>query len=277
MNPAFREIGPGVVPHDGKLSITHDLSSRGNVARLVGGVIYVDLDQNNFYDPGEGRGGILVAASDGSKAVTWASGAYTLELKTANAVTLTVEFAGVRQAKPFPAGSDNLKFDWAIPPEVMRAVVDKLLAAVAKEADAKAPNHFRAAVALAMGARGLVLDDERAAKVKAAVGEVGDQLAAAQQAALAALDGDPKTCRKIVADQAKPYRGTAAAYWFKEAEMLSGAAQLVADFAKQAQRTPTQARTLTKQLEDARDGAKHGEFRARLEKLLAQARAAGPN
>ena len=37
MNPAFREIGPGVVPHDGKLSITHDLSSRGNVARLVDG------------------------------------------------------------------------------------------------------------------------------------------------------------------------------------------------------------------------------------------------
>jgi hypothetical protein len=277
ISPGFREIGVGALPHDGRLAVTHDFSNR-SAARLVGGVVYVDLDGNGSYDPGEGKGGVVIVAGDGSRCTTWASGAFTLELKSAGATVIGAEYNGQRQSRPLPAGSENVQFDWAIPQQAEFAAADKLLAAVEKETDPASPARFKAAVALAMGARGLLLDAARAEKVAAATGEVATALDAAQRTVRDALASDPAGVRKLVAEPLKTYRGTAAAEWFKEAELAATAAQSVNGFIQQAgaaKPAPSAARDLIRQLEGARDGMR-SEFRGRLDGLIARVRSYAP-
>src|SRR6185436_11272094 len=102
MNPAFREIGAGAVPVGKNLTITHDFSSRN--LRQAGGVIFRDANGNKFYDPGEGVGSVALESSDGGKGAAWKSGAYTLELKGNDEVTITATLNGLKYSKKFPAG-----------------------------------------------------------------------------------------------------------------------------------------------------------------------------
>lgn len=270
-NGGFREIGPGAVAHDGRLSVTHNFGMRG-VPRLAGGVVYVDLDRDGFYTPGEGRGGVTITASDGSKAMTWASGAYTLELTSNKPVVLVAEASGRRVDATQPAGSDNVKFDWIIPQEVDLAAADKLLAEVDKAKDAA---RFKAVVALHLGAARLCLDRERKDRVTALTGDVGTQLTAAQQAVRTALGS--ADFRKIANEQAKPYRATAAAAWFRHAEILNAAQATVTGFEQQAAtKAPPakQVRDLLAQLEQARDAMDDGDLRARVQSLIGKVQGA---
>ncbi|MEI6357688.1 MAG: hypothetical protein WCP53_11405, partial [Verrucomicrobiota bacterium] len=88
-NPVFREVGIGVIEGSrtvvrpgetntvGPQVVTLDFGSRSDLPPLVTGVAYYDLNGNQFYDIGEGVGGITVEVSDGdSFAVTTASGGY---------------------------------------------------------------------------------------------------------------------------------------------------------------------------------------------------------
>ena len=128
MIAAFREVGPGAVPNGSGLSVTHDFSSRD--VRMAGGVVYIDANGNNFYDPGEGLGQVTISSSDGAAVATWKSGAYELDLKGQKDVTLTATFGGEKFGPLFPSGKDNLKFDWAVPKDIPLKAADRLLEAV---------------------------------------------------------------------------------------------------------------------------------------------------
>ncbi|MBA3936684.1 MAG: CAP domain-containing protein [Planctomycetes bacterium] len=271
---SFREVGPGAVPNGRGLSVTHDLSSRG-AARLVGGVVYIDLDDDKFYSMGEGKDGVLITASDGSHATTWSSGGYALELKSAGPISLKAEYHGQQFTKTFPAAADNIGFSWVIAPQVETELCDKLLAALAKDADAASPAHTKAAIALAVAAPGLLVDAAHRDQVKAALGDTGDQLAAAQADVRSGFAGDAVAMRKLLADHGRTYRGTAAAAWFAEAEVAFNASQSVQGFLKQAvavKPAPSAARDLIKQLEGAREALRFGEFSGRLAGLVARVR-----
>ena len=272
-----REVGPGGVPNGGGLSVTHNLGSRGG-NRLAGGVVYVDLNGNGFYDLGEGKSNVTVSAADGSHVATWQSGAYSLELKSGGATALRIEYLGQSQSKQAVASPDNIGFSWAIPQQVEFDAADKLLAAVDKETDAASPARFKAVVALALTAPSLLIDAPRQEKVTAAIGDTGAQLAAAQQAVRSGFADEPATMKKLLAEHTKTYRGTAAQAWFKEAEMAYNAGLSVRGYLKQAatlKPAPSAERDLIRQLEGARDAFKVGEFASRVGALLAQVRGAG--
>lgn len=81
-NDAFKEIGIGVVNGTngtvGPQVVTQDFASPGD-ATFITGVVYEDLNANNFYDLGEGRSGVRIDV-DGSAyyAVSSDSGGYSL-------------------------------------------------------------------------------------------------------------------------------------------------------------------------------------------------------
>jgi len=274
INGGFREIGLGAVPHDGHLSTTHDLGS--HKGRVAGGVVYIDANGNNFYDIGEGLGNITISSSDGKEVKTWKSGAFVLELKGTQGVTLTADLDGEKFSKTFPAGTDNVKFDWIVPVEIPLKKADKLLAAVDAITDANSPKYFSALLALYMGAENLYVDAPRRSRIAELTKDVGPQLAAAQQTVLDALsDGDLSKFQKALADSRKAYRNTAADAWFSDAELFSRLKQGVENYEKQAAQTkpsPKDRKQFASLLEEA--GAKLATtyFKQELAALVAKTR-----
>lgn len=114
LRPELREIGTGRYARDHDFVFTEGFGDRKDPVRLVGGVVFVDKDQDGFYGVGEGVGGVTVKASDGSKAKTWKSGAYALELTTQDAVKLTFTRNGKTKVVDLPAGAVNAKVDWVL-------------------------------------------------------------------------------------------------------------------------------------------------------------------
>jgi Cysteine-rich secretory protein family len=82
----FREVGVGVVLGSsggsggvGPQLVTQDFGTVGGLVPFVTGVVYRDLNNNGFYDPGEGLGGVTVTiANVNSYAVTASSGGYSV-------------------------------------------------------------------------------------------------------------------------------------------------------------------------------------------------------
>jgi Cysteine-rich secretory protein family len=97
---SFREIGVGVVLGSnggsggvGPQLVTQDFGATGGLPPFVTGVVYRDLNNNGFYDPGEGVGGVTVTISNvSSYAVTASSGGYSVPV-TGNG-NYTVTFSG---------------------------------------------------------------------------------------------------------------------------------------------------------------------------------------
>jgi hypothetical protein len=229
MMGAHREIGPGGVPTPRGLSVTHNFGSRD--VRMAGGVVYIDANGNNFYDVGEGVGQATISSSDGSSVTTWKSGGYTLDLKGQREVVLTAVLGGEKFTKAFPAGRDNVKFDWIVPKEIPLKAADKLLDAVDKAKDT--PREFATLVALTVGAKNLYLDAERKARVQELTREVAAQLDGAQKTVLEALkDADSPGLRKVLDEERKAFKGTEADPWFQDAETIGKIKRGVANFQK---------------------------------------------
>jgi hypothetical protein len=258
INAGYREVGCSALPHgSGRFSVTHNFGSRrGN--RLAGGVIYFDRNGNNFYDIGEGIGGVKISV-EGASTATWKSGAYTLELKNDQAVTLTAEYAGQTFSKKFEPGKENLKFDWIVPEKIALEKADQLLSTFDKLTDPKTPAYFKAQVALAMGTRGLNVDAGRQNRIAELTGSVGAELDRNQQTVKDALKNiDLQTWSKTLSESRKLYGGTLAETWFREAEMVANLKVRVAGFEKAASQIPiqekkqfaTQLDSLEKQLTD---------------------------
>jgi hypothetical protein len=276
MNGDFREVGPGALPHDnGHLAVTHNFGGRD--ARFAGGVAYIDLNNNGFYDPGEGVGGVTIRSSDGPACLTWKSGAYALELKGRAAVTLVAELEGEKVQKSLAAGAENVKFDWKIPVEIPLRKADRLLAAVVKAGEPGSPAHAKAVVALAYETRGLYLDADRKAKVDELTKEVRPKLEAAQKEVLEAIQDPDATpgLSKFIADRRDPYRGTAAEPWFQDAELVARLRKGVKAFQKQAAAAPDpkavarERKQVSAMLEEAQKSMRTAFFRDQVKGLIA--------
>ena len=122
LNDNFKEIGTGV--EFGKFGVynasmvTEDFARTGT-ASFITGVAYDDRNDNNFYTPGEGRGGIKVSAVSTGTAtpvtvtdITGAAGGYDIAVAPG---TYKVTFSGGGLAAPVTqtvtVGSKNVKVD----------------------------------------------------------------------------------------------------------------------------------------------------------------------
>jgi hypothetical protein len=225
----FREVGPGGVPNGDRLSVTHDFGGRD--VRMAGGVVYIDVNGNSFYDVDEGIGQVTIMSSDGGAVTTWKSGAYELDLKGQKDVTLTAYLGGEKFSKTFPAGRDNIKFDWIVPKEIPLKAADKLLDAVEKAKEAT--RQFAALVSLYINTRNLYLDAERKKRVEELTKEVGPQLDSAEKTVSEALkEPEASTLKKIIDEQRRAYKGTEADSWFQDAETIAKLKRGVANFQK---------------------------------------------
>lgn len=230
----FREIGAASLPHGGKVSVTHDLADRRGPARLAGGVVFHDLNANGRYDPGEGRGGITISTPDGSASTTtWASGAYALELKNADAVTLKAVAGTASSERAFEAGSANLKFDWIIPNEALVKAVEKLLADAEKieETPENERQRFAARVALYQGTRGIplqTLDEETQKRAAALLEGMAEKVEPPLEAVRAAIKkGDLKLVDKAIAEAKKTLRATPLEEWLADADAFGEVMRLI--------------------------------------------------
>jgi len=96
-NANFREIGVGIVDGVngpvGPQIVTQDMATQQSAFPLITGVAYYDFDGNNFYDMGEGIGGVTVTVSNASYyAVTANSGGFVIPVTTNG--NYTVVFSG---------------------------------------------------------------------------------------------------------------------------------------------------------------------------------------
>jgi hypothetical protein len=263
---SHRECGPGAVPNNEHLSVTHNFGSRD--VRLAGGVIYVDHNGNGFYDPGEGLGNVRITGSGGEDVATWKSGAFAMDLKGQGAVTLTAALDGDKFSKSFPAGADNVKFDWVVPNRVVLARADKLLEAVEKASDGKRP---AAIVNLYVHTRELRLDDQRKSKVDALTKDVGAPLEERRGKVLEALkDAELPGLQKLIDEARKPYKGTDADVWFEDAETLAKLKRGVAGFLRQPKPSDRDRRGIVQLLENERKRLKTPAFKGEVDALIAK-------
>lgn len=103
VNNAYREVGIGIVEGEnqvddkvyGPFSVTQDFGTAPGYVPFVTGVTYFDLNGNDFYDMGEGIGGVRVDVTDSDYyAITSDSGGYSVP--SANGVhTVTFSQLGV--------------------------------------------------------------------------------------------------------------------------------------------------------------------------------------
>jgi len=115
----FREIGVGIKNGTsgpvGPQLVTQDFGTQQTSTPLITGVVYHDLNANQFYDVGEGLGGVVVQVTGASfYAVTAASGGYTVPVPGNGnyTVTFTAANGGNFTTNVTVSGSLNLKVDW---------------------------------------------------------------------------------------------------------------------------------------------------------------------
>ena len=117
----FREVGIGVVIGSnttvGPQLVTQDFGSLAGLPPFITGVVYQDLNNNAFYDPGEGVGGISVTAPNASAAaVTAGSGGYSIPVPGDG--TYNVSFSGgsipPADRTAIVTGGLNVKVDYVV-------------------------------------------------------------------------------------------------------------------------------------------------------------------
>lgn len=121
-NPDFREVGIGVVNGSHELNgrevgpqlVTQDFGSQFNLDPFVTGVVYYDLNGNQFYDAGEGLEGATVeVASSQFHAVTASSGGYSVPVPPNANHSVTFSAPGFAQETQIVAvGTENVKVDF---------------------------------------------------------------------------------------------------------------------------------------------------------------------
>jgi len=115
----FREIGvgayDGVNGSVGPQLITQDFGRTADDKPFLTGVVYHDLNSNQFYDLGEGLGGVTVEVTGVNfYAVTAGSGGYTIPLPGNGdyTVTFTAANGGSFTTNVTVSGNLNVKVDW---------------------------------------------------------------------------------------------------------------------------------------------------------------------
>ncbi|MEY2428983.1 MAG: hypothetical protein QOJ40_1868 [Verrucomicrobiota bacterium] len=119
-NATFREVGIGVFDGVngtvGPQLVTQDFATKSGAVPLITGVVYYDFNANNFYDLGEGIGGVTVVVSGTSNTtVTADSGGYTVPVYTNGNYTLAFSAPGLATTQRVAVISTlkNVKIDIA--------------------------------------------------------------------------------------------------------------------------------------------------------------------
>lgn len=117
-NATFREVGVGVVDGSngpvGPQLVTQDFGARQSTTPLVTGVVYYDFNGNNFYDLGEGIGGVTVDVEPSTYyAVTAGSGGYAVPVSGNGSYTVTFTANGstISQQTVTVSSLKNVKVD----------------------------------------------------------------------------------------------------------------------------------------------------------------------
>ncbi len=117
-SPLFREIGVGVVEGTngsvGPQIVTQDFADGRGTTPFVTGVVYYDLNGNQFYDPGEGIGGTAIRVSGTTTTGRSArSGGYSVPLPGNGNYTVSFEVPGLEPVDRdiTIAGRRNVKAD----------------------------------------------------------------------------------------------------------------------------------------------------------------------
>jgi len=119
-NDTFKEVGIGVVNGTngsvGPQLVTQDFGNPGS-ASFVTGVVYDDLNSNNFYDIGEGKSGVRVDV-DGSAffAISSDSGGYSVPVDGDGLYDVTFSGGGFSDHATTAniVGGDNVKVDYLV-------------------------------------------------------------------------------------------------------------------------------------------------------------------
>ncbi|MBS1910827.1 MAG: hypothetical protein JST22_02460 [Bacteroidetes bacterium] len=114
------EIGIGIVTdntggsHTGPKIVTEDYGDQGN--HFITGVVYRDLNNNNFYDVGEGISGVKITPASGTYyAVSSESGGYAIPITATGTMEITASGGPLGAeviTKNVTAGSINVKVDF---------------------------------------------------------------------------------------------------------------------------------------------------------------------
>jgi hypothetical protein len=116
----YNEIGIGVLLGTNGLVgpeiVTQKFGSSG--VPMITGVVYVDQDNNDFYSPGEGAGGIRVDVSGAAfHAITSTSGGYAIPLPGNGTYQVTFSGAGIATwtTEVIVTNLSNVKVDYVLP------------------------------------------------------------------------------------------------------------------------------------------------------------------
>ncbi len=129
-NGAFREIGIGVINGSngsvGPQLVTQNFGGSGG--RVITGVVYIDSNNNSFYDPGEGVSGVRVETPGSAFfSVTSNSGGYAIPVDTDATHPVTFSQGGVATSTldAVVAGGSNAKLDYVPTSMVLLGDVDQ--------------------------------------------------------------------------------------------------------------------------------------------------------
>ena len=268
----MRQIGVGNLPKGDRLVNVCNLSG-GSAPRYVGGVAYRDRNRNGLYDIGEGVGGVGVTASDGSATRSFKSGAYTLALRSTNAIVIAFDYQGDRRSMRVVAGGENVKIDWRPTSAKQRTNVSKLLADVGRVRDKKSKKYTYAVAKLYVATRGATLDDTQREKVETLTKAFGVKFEAAQRVVLGAMGESREAFAVVLAAQYEPYRDTLASLWFRDAATYFNVLELDRRLREESAKKTTSGREKDRRRvigawRFARRKARTDDFRNRLDKIL---------
>ena len=117
----YREIGVGILnvqqpSQVGPLVVTQNFGLKGTT-KFITGVVYKDLNNNNFYDIGEGIAGVQVMPASGTfYAVTSSSGGYAIPYTANGSMTVTASGGDLPSpiVRNIQLSNDNVKLDFIL-------------------------------------------------------------------------------------------------------------------------------------------------------------------
>lgn len=117
----FREVGIGILTVQqpsqvGPLVVTQNFGLKGTT-RFITGVVYKDLNNNNFYDIGEGLAGVQVMPATGTYyATTSTSGGYAIPYTGSGSMTVTASGGELPSpiVRNIQLSSENVKLDFIL-------------------------------------------------------------------------------------------------------------------------------------------------------------------
>lgn len=247
--PEWREVGIAVAAGKGSCSVAIVLG-KGAGKRYLGGVVYADGNHDGILDVGEGKAGVTVKVG-AATATTGPGGAWSLT--TADDVPVEVAFAGAGATATRQVAKGSAQVDWRLPDADDVKAADRLLAAVAAESGKPAERARKATVALLLGTRMAILDDERQKKIDAAVGDLRSQYESALAKIFAQLREEPAVYKATVADTVKSWEGALPAAWKGRMEALQALGKKVeaAQIAPEATREKAVAAVLDQLAKEA--------------------------